>query len=88
MLNRGYVMTDCRDRRNFITHNGKTYPVDFGQIYHSTDKYYGMNKGVHEKQIERLTSEVKSASEKLEFSEEFKSLKRHIEELRLYKEKN
>lgn len=87
MLARGYVMTDCRDKRNFITHNGKAYPVDFGQIYHSSDKFYSTNKGFHEREIAKLASTIKAASEKFGSSEEYKSLKEHIEELRLYKDK-
>ncbi|KTD03661.1 MULTISPECIES: hypothetical protein [Legionella] len=87
MLEQGYVMTDCRDKRNFITHNGKTYPVDFGQIYHSSDQFYSINKGFHERVITTLTSKIKAASEKYGSAEKYKSLEAHIEELRIYKAK-
>ncbi|MDF1760489.1 MAG: hypothetical protein P1U40_08130 [Coxiellaceae bacterium] len=43
MLARGYVMQDCRDKRNFIVSNGVTYPVDFGQVYTpETTRFYNI----------------------------------------------
>lgn len=85
MHDRKFVMVDCRDKRNFIAHNGKVYPVDFGQIYTETDKFYSTYEKLHLAEIEKLPAKIRS--EKAVSPAKFISLEQHLKELRLYKEK-
>lgn len=80
MLQRGFVMGDCRDRRNFIVHDNKVYPVDFGQIYNINETYYSMHKKQHLAEINKLISKIR-----IEHS--IVIIEGRIAELRQYKEK-
>ena len=41
MLQKKFIMVDCRDKRNFIVNNeGKTCPIDFGQIHTEEHRFY------------------------------------------------
>lgn len=84
MLERGFVMADCRDKRNFIHHQGHTYPVDFGQIYTSSDAYYHAHKVLHLREINNL-KRLDEASHDKEFQALCQSINQQLIQLNHYR---
>jgi hypothetical protein len=94
MIEKGCVMVDCRDPRNFIVDkNGDVLPVDFGQIYMQDDKYYSTYLKVAEREITSIQSQSQSTPSKPlglfkttpEHSNAFQTVEDYIVELEKYK---
>ncbi|MDR3502623.1 MAG: hypothetical protein P4L79_08575 [Legionella sp.] len=81
MLARGFIMGDCRDRRNFMTEGNKTYPIDFGQVVTPEYKFYNVYKSIFLAEIDRLSNLVYC-----ELSPKLMSLRQSIVKLNRYKE--
>lgn len=63
MLKKGFLMVDCRDKRNFIVgKNGEVYPIDFGQIYKEGDRNYNLHKSVVNREINSIKDKIKRAA--------------------------
>ncbi|MDF1796536.1 MAG: hypothetical protein P1U63_08380 [Coxiellaceae bacterium] len=60
MLDRGYIMQDCRDARNFIVRDGVVHPIDFGQVHteKSCPRYYSTYKRMVVVEKKRLLAQL------------------------------
>ncbi len=72
MMENGFIMIDCRDKRNFLVNkDGNVFPVDFGQIYTEDNRFYSTYCKVVQREINLIKAKLESA--KLESHEQPKS---------------
>lgn len=70
MMKKGFLMVDCRDKRNFLVNeDGKVCPVDFGQMYTPEKPLYKVHLRVIQKEMDRLQSQIASPPKKPVFGE-------------------
>ncbi|WP_299497135.1 hypothetical protein [uncultured Shewanella sp.] len=56
MYERGFIMEDCRDKRNFIVGiKGECEPVDFGQVITSDNRFYAAKLHIVSQEYQKLT---------------------------------
>ena len=91
MINKNFIMVDCRDKRNFIVHpDGQVFPIDFGQMYSKDDRYYNTHLQVINKQLNTLKSNIQHPRSQHTLFEkpqksDFEDVKVYIAELDKYK---
>lgn len=96
MLKNGFIMVDCRDKRNFVVgKDGKVFPVDFGQFYTSEDKLYRAHLGPVQKEINTIKTKLTktrapyeslfSPGKAPEHLNAFKNVENYLTELEKYK---
>lgn len=82
MLAKGFIMVDCRDKRNFIVdQEGKVFPVDFGQIYTKENRFYKMHLAV----VQREMDTIKHRAQKSQPKNIFQDVDVYIDALESYK---
>lgn len=59
MKKKGFIMVDCRDKRNFLVNeDGIVCPVDFGQMYTSENRLYKVHLRVVDKEMDRIRAQI------------------------------
>ncbi|MCR9191484.1 MAG: hypothetical protein NXI01_02355 [Gammaproteobacteria bacterium] len=88
MLQNGFIMVDCRDKRNFIAGKDDTiFPVDFGQIYKQEDRFYKVHLKVVQRELHTIKSRLNNPQRGpiIEQYNPFKDVEDYIAALEKYK---
>ncbi len=98
MMQKGFIMVDCRDKRNFLVNKeGIVFPVDFGQVHTQENRFYNTHSKVVQREIDSIKAKLQkpqqrsttifSSLKKPPHENLFQDVEVYILELEKYKEK-
>ena len=98
MMAKGFIMVDCRDKRNFLVNKeGIVFPVDFGQVLTQENRFYNTYSRIVQREINSIKGQLQkpqqhstsifSSSKEPPHENLFKDVETYISELEKYKTK-
>ena len=98
MMEKGFIMVDCRDKRNFLVNkDGNVFPVDFGQIHTKDYRFYSTYCKVVQREINLIKAKLESHEQpkstlfhsviQKPYDNLFQDVETYISELEKYKTK-